>query len=94
MPPLSPTQLREAEVLIARLEDDDVQRQLRSGFEQDFTNSVLDQWHERHWLSFEGRNGKRSQVEIIREIVERCEERGTPRSSRSGSGRRYEGWGR
>lgn len=92
MAALSPDQLREAEILMARLQADDVQERLRSGFERDFTNSVLEQWNDRKWLSFEGRNGKRSQIEIIREIIERCEERTQGRESRRPSGRRYEGF--
>lgn len=82
MAALTPEQLREAETLMARIQDDDIQRQLRPGFEQDFTNSVLEQWNERQWLSFEGRNGKRSQIEIIRELIERAEDRGTNLTSR------------
>lgn len=84
MADLTPEQKTEAEFLMGRIQDDDVQKALRPGFEQDFTNSVLEQWNDRHWLSFESRTGKRSQIEIIRELVERAEQRG----SSSSSGRR------
>jgi hypothetical protein len=82
MAALTPDQAREAELLVKRLQDDDVQDKLRPGFEQDFTNSILEQWNERQWLSFEGRNGKRSQIEIIRELIERAEQRGSSLPSR------------
>jgi len=92
MAALTDTQLREAELLVARLESDEVQNRLRPGFERDFSNSVLEQWSDRKWLSFEGRNGKRSQIAIIQEIVERCEERNDSKDSRRPTGRRYEGF--
>jgi len=81
MAELTPDQKAEAEFLMARIQEDDVQRKLKPGFEQDFTNSVLEQWNERKWLSFESRSGKRSQIEIIRELVERAEQRGSSSSS-------------
>lgn len=84
---LTPDELREADTLIARIQDDDIQRHLRPGYEQDFANSLLEQWTERRWLSFEGRNGKRSQMDILRELIERAEERGT-----SLSGNRRRSW--
>ncbi len=88
MAALTPEQLREAGLLVTRLQDDDIQDKLRPGFEQDFTNSILEQWNDRQWLSFEGRNGKRSQIEIIRELIERAEQRGSSLpSSRFGSRR-------
>lgn len=92
MAELTPTELREVETLVARLQDDDVQRQIRPGFERDFTNSILEQWFERRWLSVHGRNGKRSQVEILREIVGRCEDRTMPKQESRRSSRRYEGF--
>lgn len=88
MAALTPDQVQEAELLTRRLQDDDIQDKLRPGFEQDFTNSVLEQWSERRWLSFEGRNGKRSQIEIIRDIIQRVEQRGSSLPSSRFSSRR------
>lgn len=82
MAALTPDQLQEATALMTRIQDDDIQRHLKPGFEIDFTNSVLEQWNERKWLSFESRTGKRSQIEIIRELVERAEDRGSSNPSR------------
>lgn len=97
MPDLTPEQLADAEALIARLESDEVQKHLKPGFEQDFSNSILDQWHDRHWLSFESRQpGKKSQMLLTEEIVSRAEDRaaGRPEPYRGGRSRRYEGWGK
>ncbi len=88
MAALTPEQNQEATLLVARLQDDDIQDKLRPGFEQDFTNSILEQWNDRHWLSFEGRNGKRSQIEIIRDLIQRAEERGSSLPSRRFGSRR------
>jgi hypothetical protein len=89
---MTPEQQRDVEVLMARLQDDDIQRALEAGYERDLTNSILEQWLDRKWISVEGRNGKRSQLDLIRDVVDRCEDRLSRRTRTAGSSRRYEGW--
>lgn len=65
---LGPDERARVQELLDRLESDDFQQRLRSGFERDFSNSILNQWAERGWLSDR-------QIEILEDILTRHERR-------------------
>lgn len=79
---LTQAEVAEVEGLLQVLEGDDIQKKLRPGFETDFSNSILHQWQEKHWLSAR-------QIELLRDLVDRHSDR---RSSPGRPSRRYEGW--
>lgn len=75
-----------AQALIDSLQADDIQTRLRSGFERDFSNSVIAQWDSKQYLSAR-------QLELIEDILSR-HSGSKPSSSPGGGSRRYEGFSR
>ena len=75
-------EVREVEDLLEKLESDEVQLQLKQGFQRDFAASFPAQWAQFHTAS-------PRQLEVLRDIVERYDKSSKPSAF---SRRRYEGF--